>query len=130
MKRFVRILTAVLLLCLLVGCVWEDGGGEGSFTFAVTHSDGTVKEFNISAEGKTLAEALSAEGLVTESTESAGLYDVVDGERADWNDGEAWWCYSQDGVPLMVGIQDVTPKDGDRFEAAFMRGYDATGEME
>ena len=50
MKRFVRILTAVLLLCLLVGCVWEDGGGEGSFTFAVTHSDGTVKESLISPQ--------------------------------------------------------------------------------
>ena len=59
-----------------------------------------------------------------ESAGSAGLYDVIDGEKADWNDGEAWWCISKDGTPLSVGMKQTPLADGDHFEAVFTRGYD------
>lgn len=121
MKRIIAILLCLCLLPTLLCACAGDTGAEKQFTFLVTHGDGTEKTFTITTEKSTLAEALKEEGLIRESA-SAGLYDVVDGEKADWNDGEAWWCISQEGVPLTVGMDQVALQDGDAFEAVFTRG--------
>lgn len=120
-----RAIILSLLLCLLfVGCASKPSTGDTrSFTFTVTHSDGETKEFSVTTEQTTLAGALQQEGLIHESADSPGLYDEIDGEIADWNDGEAWWCISRGGVPLTTGMQDTEVTDGDAFEAVFTRGY-------
>lgn len=94
-----------------------------SITFVVTHDDGSEKEFEITTTATTLADALLQEKLVEESTESAGMYDVVDGEKASWDDGEAWWCFSKGGEMLPVGINETTIADGETYEAVFTHGF-------
>lgn len=119
-----RVFAALLCLCLLLGmagCVKEE---EKTITFSVTHADGTTKDFEITTTGKTLADALLQEGLVVESASSAGLYDVVDGEKADWSDGEAWWQFLADGTALMVGIAETEIADGEAYSAVFTRGFE------
>lgn len=128
MKRIAAIALVLCLLCGLAGCYTESEPERlCSFTFRVVHADGTEKVYEIATDKATLAEALVTMRLVEESTESAGLYDVVDGERADWDDGEAWWCFRKDGQPLTVGIEDVVPKNGAVYEAVFSHGYGDMG---
>lgn len=121
-----RVAAICLLFCLLLGltaCYVQGGTEKVEITFTVTHSDGTEKTFKINTDAETLAQALLAEELVEESAENSGLYDVVDGEKADWDDGEAWWRFSQDGEMLLVGIEEVRLTDGAAFEAVFVRGF-------
>ena len=120
MKRIFAILLCVCLLVCAVGCV--STSAQKTITFQVTHADGTEKTFEIKTNEETLAGALLQEGLVTEGA-SAGLYDTVDGEKADWNDGEAWWQFLQDGTALTVGIGDTKIQDGDSYSAVFTRGF-------
>ena len=95
---------------------------ETHITFRVTHEDGELKEFELSTSKTTLAEVLIDENLVGESA-SPGLYDTVDGELADWNDNEAWWCFYCDGEMLMVGINETELVDGAVYEAVFTHGF-------
>ena len=128
MKRIAAIALVLCLLCGLAGC-YTDSAPEGSrrFTFRVIHEDGSRKVYQITASvAEPLAETLVRHGIVEESAENDGLYDVVDGERADWDDGEAWWCFRKDGQPLTVGIEDVVPENGAVYEAVFTRGYGDT----
>ncbi len=129
MKRMTALLLLLCLLCGLAGCYVDSEQKETSvhITFAVTHADGTEKIFEIDTVQKTLAAALLKEKLVEESAESAGMYTVVDGEEADWNDGEAWWCFSQNGEALTVGIEQVELTEDAHFEAVFTRGFGDTG---
>ena len=91
-------------------------------TFRVTHDDGEVKEFELTTSRTTLAEVLIDENLVQESAQSSGFYDTVDGEYADWNVDEGWWCFSCNGEALMVGIEETELVDGAVYEAVFTHG--------
>lgn len=128
MKRIVAILLAVCLLLSLAACAAskdaEADDGKLHITFKVTHDDGTEKEFQIATDAKTLGEALVAEKLVVESAESAGMYNEVDGEVADWNDNEGWWCFSVNGEVLTVGIDQQELVDGATYEAVFTHGFE------
>lgn len=121
MKRIISILLSLLLLFSLAACAAE--GESKSFIFEVTHGDETVRSFEISTSAKTLAEALTREGLISESASSSGLYDTIDGEFADWNDNEAWWCISKSGTVLSTGMKDTPVEDGAHYEAALTHGF-------
>ncbi len=92
-------------------------------TFRVTHDDGELKVFELETSKTTLAEVLIDEELVQESAQSSGFYDTVDGEYADWNDDEGWWCFYCDGEALMVGIEETELVDGAVYEAVFTHGF-------
>lgn len=125
MKRVLSLILAVLLLVsMLCACSGEAKETDGiTITFTVTHDDGSEKKFDITTTATTLADALLQEKLVEESADSAGFYDVVDGEKASWDDGEAWWCFSKDGEALPVGIAETTIADGESYEAVFTHGF-------
>ena len=128
MKQMTALFLLVCLLCGLTGCYVQSARNSEAMhiTFAVTHADGTEKVFSLDTEKATLADALKAEKLVEESAESAGLYDVVDGEKADWNDGEAWWCFTKNGEALTVGLAQTPVEDGASYAAVFTRGSGET----
>ena len=121
MKRLTAMLLALLLVLALTACASK--GTQKEIVFEVTHADGSVKTYTIQTEAKTLAEALTKEGLISEDAQSPGLYNLIDGELADWSDGEAWWCISRDGTSLSVGMQNTIIADGEHYEAVFTRGF-------
>ena len=82
-----------------------------------------MKTFEIDTDAATLAEALAKEGLTSESASSPGLYDTIDGEFADWNDNEAWWCISKDGTALSTGMKETPVEDGAHYEAVLTHGF-------
>lgn len=124
MKRLFTVLVVIaMLLNVLCGCAAEPAKDTLHITFRVTHDDGSQNEFVFDTDKTTLAELLLAEDLVKESAESSGLYDTVDGELADWNDNEAWWCFSCNGEALTVGIEDTELVDGAVYEAVLTHGF-------
>ena len=114
MKKTLSLLLCLLLLFSLTACAAK--GETKAFTLEVTHGDGTVKTFEIDTDAATLAEALAKEGLTSESASSPGLYDTIDGEFADWNDNEAWWCIS-------TGMKETPVEDGAHYEAVLTHGF-------
>lgn len=92
-------------------------------TFRVTHDDGELKEFELATTKSTLGEVLVDENLVSESDYSPGFYDTVDGEVANWDVEEGWWCFYCNGEALMVGIEEEQLVDGAVYEAVFTHGF-------
>ena len=124
MKRIISLLLALtLLLGILCGCAAKPAEETLHITFCVTHDDGERKEFELETAKTTLGEALIEEDLVKESAESSGFYDVVDGEKADWNVDEGWWYFTCNGEGLTVGIEEEQLVDGAVYEAIFTHGF-------
>jgi len=124
MKRFISLLIALTMLAgILCGCAAKPAEDTLHITFRVTHDDGELKEFELETAKSTLAEVLIDNNLVKESAESSGFYDTVDGEVADWNDNEGWWCFSCNGEALMVGIEETQLIDGAVYDAVFTHGF-------
>ena len=93
-------------------------GGSKDIVFQVTHSDGSVKEFDISTDSENLRGALEQEGLISGEESSYGLYvTAIDGETAD-DSLSQWWCFTKDGVMLNTGVDDTMISDGEHYEAA------------
>ena len=58
------------------------GEGNTTFTFTVTHNDGTQKIFNVSTDKATVGEALMDNGIIAGDDGQYGLYvKTVDGEK-------------------------------------------------
>lgn len=145
MKRFISLLIALtLLLGVLCACAAEpetpatdapvatqatqapteaNAADVMHITFRVTHDDGEMKEFELETSKSTLGEALAEENLVSESDYSPGFYDTVDGEVANWDVEEGWWCFYCNGEALMVGIEEEQLVDGAVYEAVFTHGF-------
>lgn len=151
MKRFISLLIALTLLVgILCACAAEpetpateapiateatkateaptelteaNGADVMHITFRVTHDDGELKEFELETAKTTLGEALADENLVSESDYSPGFYDTVDGEVANWDVEEGWWCFYCNGEALMVGIEEEQLVDGAVYEAVFTHGF-------
>lgn len=145
MKRFISLLIALtLLLGVLCACAAEpetpatdapvatqatqapteaNAADVMHITFRVTHDDGEMKEFELETSKSTLGEALAEENLVSESDYSPGFYDTVDGEVANWDVEEGWWCFYCNGEALMVGIEETELVDGAVYEAVFTHGF-------
>ncbi len=122
MKRVFALLLAILtVLAVFTACAQNDATPKKLY-LRVTHADGSAKEFQFTTTADNLADALIEQKLVEERAKKDGVYDVVDGEKADWSDGEAWWCFSKAGVDLTVGLEQQKIADGDRYEAVFKRG--------
>lgn len=93
---------------------------EKSFTVIVVHKDGTEKSFTYKTAEKNLGPVLVKEGLIVESS-SPGLYNVVDGETADWNVDQSYWAFYINGEMAMQGMNDTEIKDGDTFKLVYTK---------
>lgn len=90
---------------------------------AVTHGDGTVKEFSISTEALNLRKALEQENLIAGDESEYGLFvKTVDGETADESQ-QQWWCFTRDGETLMTGVDSTEIVDGDHYEIVLTTGW-------
>lgn len=133
MKKIVLILMALTMALSLMLCACapvtevDDAAGstastggeqteEKSFTVIVVHKDGTEKTFNYTTKSKeNLGPVLVAEGLIVES-ESAGMYNTVDGVTADWNVDQTYWAFYVGDEMAMFGMNDAEIHDGDTFK--------------
>ena len=120
-KIIAGIVLALLVIAAVLALIFlspTGSAGSKDITFQVTHTDGSVKEFEISTDSENLRGALEQEGLISGEESSYGLcVTAIDGEEAD-DSLNQWWCFTQDGVMLNTGVDDTMISDGDHYEAA------------
>ena len=90
-------------------------------TVIVTHKDGTEKTFTYQTNEAFLGPVLYAEGLIVESA-SAGMFDTVDGEKADWGVDQSYWALYIGDDYAMTGVDTTPISDGDVFKLVYTRG--------
>ena len=97
--------------------------GEKNISVTVIYKDKTDKEYNINTDAEFLSDALLEQGLVTEEEHNGdGMYTVIDGEKADYNIDQSWWCVTKDGEMTNAGMDDLTIADGDKYEITYTIG--------
>lgn len=131
MSKNTKILIAVLCALVLVAgmaCAWYFGyyaprqealagktGDQIAITIQVTHSDGTVKEFEVKTSATYLGEALMETDFVEAHEDTYGLYiDAMDGETAAMTDNKAW-CFDKNGAMCETGVSQTILADGDVY---------------
>lgn len=128
------IIAVAILLVLVIGAIiaWfalrpapraDAGAGQITVVAAVTHGDGSEKEFTIRTDAANLRGALEQENLIQGDESEYGLYvKTVDGETAD-EAQQQWWCFTRGGEMLMTGVDDTEIADGDHYEIVLTTGW-------
>ena len=142
-------LSAVLSVCLLAGCgasasstassavsdaassvassvaaseVASSAAAEAQATveFTVTTADGSVSSVLLNVtDGEKLAKA----GIISQEEADAGFVTTVNGETADYNKDQAWWCLTDAaGEMTTVGVADIELHDGDSYAFTYTKG--------
>ena len=128
-KLLIALITLVALAAVMVGVYFATrpqpdaptADASKTITVTVVHSDGTEKVFTYQTDKSFLGPLLYEEGLIEEGV-SAGMFDVVDGEKADWNADQSYWALYIGGNYATKGV-DATPLyDGDSFRLVYTRG--------
>ena len=138
-KFAVLTLSAVLSVCLLAGCgasasstasstassvassvaaseAASSAASKAQVTveFTVTAADGSVSSVLLNVtDGEKLSTALAEAGFVT----------TVNGETADYDKDQAWWCLTDAaGEMTTVGVADIELHDGDSYAFTYTKG--------
>ena len=127
-QPFLIAVSAVLLVGLIIGAVflWKGSSadpieGSKAIVFEVIQKDGTSKEYEISTEADTFADALVEAKLV--EYDADGMYTVIDGIEASWEANQAWWCITKNGKINTVGMNEQMIADGEHYEATYTIGF-------
>lgn len=96
--------------------------GNTKFTFTVTHADGSKVQYNVETTKDNLGDALLEGSIIKGDMGEFGIYVTeVDGEKASWENDNAYWYFYKDGEPLMEGISSTPIAEGDNFEARYTK---------
>ncbi len=90
-----------------------------SVTVEIVDDKGEKTTLNLETEKATLADALVEKGVVEYN--SGGLYTVINGITADYNQDGAWWCITKDGTIVNEGMNTLKLEDGDKFEITYTK---------
>ena len=117
-KFAVLALSAVLTVCLLAGCGASASStassaassvassvaaseaassaaskAQATVEFTVTAADGSVSSVLLNVtDGEKLSTALAEAGIISQDEDDAGFVTTVNGETADYDKDQAWWC--------------------------------------
>ena len=126
-KKTSVILLAVLILLIagfaLARFVFlpQAQDGEKNIVFQVTGADGIAKDFEITTDAETLADALLEHELIEAEEGAYGLWvTAVAGEASDSANNEYWMFY-KDGAELSTGVSETYIADGEHYEAIIVR---------
>lgn len=119
-----KVILAVVALVLVVGLFAgvyfatrpDTQEGEKTITVTVVHSDGSEKVFTYHTDEEFLAPVLVAEGLMVADEASAGMYNTIDGEYADFAADSAYWALYIGEEYAMTGADQTPVNDGDSFK--------------
>lgn len=147
-KFAVLTLSAVLTVCLLAGCgasasstassaassvassvaaseaASVASAAQATMEFTVTAADGSVSSVLLNVtDGEKLSTALAEAGIISQEEADAGFVTTVNGETADYDKDQAWWCLTDAaGEMTTVGVADIELHDGDSYAFTYTKG--------
>ena len=127
-KIFIALGALVLVAALMVGVFIatrpETQEGSKTVTITVVHKDKTERVEVYRTDAEYLGELLVEKGLIPEGNIISGMFDTVDGEKADWSVDEGWWGIYKGEEMTTTGIEETPIADGDHFFLRYEKGYD------
>ena len=123
-KSLFAILAIVIVVALLLGVYFATRptttAGQKRFTVTVVHADGASKDFSYKTEKEHVGEVLMEDGLISGDLGEYGMYiKEVDGERAVYEEDNAYWAFYEGEEYAMQGI-DLTPiQDGAAYKLVY-----------
>ncbi|MBQ6365295.1 MAG: DUF4430 domain-containing protein [Oscillospiraceae bacterium] len=128
-KKQIIAFSAFIFLLLAVFLVWHFNRpipvqGAKTITLEVIHGNGASASFTVNTDAEMLGGALrSVDGLLSGEDGPYGLMvDTVDGETADWNRDQSWWCLTRGGEWIETGIDSTVISDGEHYEFTYTVG--------
>lgn len=115
-----------LVIALMVG-IWfvtrpETQQGSKTITVTVVHADKSEKVFTYHTDAEYLGELLYAEKLIQAEGMDEGMFNIVDGEKADWNENKSYWSLYEGDQYASQGVDTTPIKDGDSFKLVYTLG--------
>ena len=97
---------------------------QATVDFTVTAADGSVSSVLLNVtDGEKLSTALAKAGIISQEEADAGFVTTVNGETADYNKDQAWWCLTDAaGEMTTVGVADIELHDGDSYAFTYTKG--------
>lgn len=93
------------------------GEGETTFFFKVTDTEGTVTEFEIHTDEKTVGDALVALELIAGEESEYGLYvKTVNGITLDYDTDGKYWAFYENGAYAAAGVDSTEITAGTVYE--------------
>lgn len=125
-KIVIAVIALVAVVGLMVG-VWfatrpKIEEGSKTITVTVVHQNKTEKTFTYKTDADYLGDVLYAEGLIKAESIDDGMFNIVDGEKADWNENKSYWSLYVGEEYAMQGVETTPIRDGDSFKLVYTIG--------
>lgn len=125
-KIVIAVIALVAVVGLMVG-VWfatrpETQKGDKTITVTVVHQDNSSKTFTYKTDADYLGDVLYAEGLIKAEGVDDGMFNIVDGEKADWNENKSYWSLYVGEEYAMQGVETTPILDGSSFKLVYTIG--------
>lgn len=126
-KRGIAVVAVVVvvgaLLALYVVSRPNVNQGSKAITVEVVHSDERTAAFTYETNRDYLGQLLLEEGLIEGETDSYGLYvTTVDGERAVFQEDNAYWALYENGDYASTGVDTTPITDGYTYRWVYTQG--------
>lgn len=126
-KKLIIAGAAILIVVAIMTVIYittrpGTNAGAKTITVEVVHSDKSEKTFTYQTDAEYLGEVLLAEGLIGGDGASDGLFTIVDGEQAIWEDNGAYWAFYEDGEYAQQGVNTTPIADGSAFSLVYTIG--------
>lgn len=122
-KSWIAAIALVAVVAIMAG-IWlitrpKPVEGEKTITVTVVHKNGTEKAFTYHTDAEYLGAVLYGEGLIKAEGVDEGMFNVVDGEKADWNADQSYWSLYIGEEYAQTGVDTTVIKDGDSFRLVY-----------
>ena len=123
-KGIIIAVIAVVVLAAAMAIIYfttrqQTTAGTKSFSVEIVHSDGSSNVFNYTAPAEYLGEALRATGLLSDEKSESGLYILVDGEYAIYEENGAYWALFEGEDYAQQGIDETPIVDGGSYSLVY-----------
>ena len=126
-KIFIALGALVLVAALMVGVFIftrpETQEGSKTITVTVVHKDKAQRVETFQTDAEYLGPLMVEKGLIPQDNIASGMFDTVDGEKADWSVDEGWWAIYKGDEMTATGINETPIADGDHFFLIYTNGF-------
>ncbi len=125
-KILIAAIAFVAIVAILAGAWFatrpQTQEGSKTVTVIVVHADKTEKTFTYHTDKEFLGELLYAEGLIQNEGADEGMFNIVDGEKADWNANQSYWGFYQGDAYATEGVDTTVITDGAIYKLVYTVG--------